>query len=72
METASASVRVCGRVSVCPVGFQCAKLCGDCMPYIKTNESNGSLFSSSFFYISTVFVVDTVKSEFIKFYFVVE
>lgn len=78
MDTTSAFVCICGRVSVCltvmTCSFQCPKLCGDCMPYIKTKESTGS-FSFSFF-LSFLhqyrFVIDTVKSEFIKLYFVVE
>lgn len=78
VDTTSAFVCICGRVSVRPAvmtcSFQCPKLCADCMPYIKTKESTGSF--SFFLLVSFLhqyrFVIATVKSEFIKLYFVVE
>lgn len=55
VDTMSAFVCICDWVSVCPTvmtcSFQCPKLCGDCMPYIKTKESTGSFFFF-FFYIN--------------------
>ena len=54
MDTTCAFVWICGWILVCPTvttcGFQCPKLCGDCMPYIKTKESVEFSFSFFFFF----------------------